>query len=117
MKFKIDENLPAELAEMLNNAGYDASTVHLQQLAGKPDTVISAVCRAETRVIVTMDVGFSNIQNYPPSEFSGIIVFRLKSQDKLHVIEVFQQLIPVFSEEDLIGKLWIVDESKIRIRE
>jgi predicted nuclease of predicted toxin-antitoxin system len=28
MKFKIDENLPTEFAEILQEAGYDAMTVH-----------------------------------------------------------------------------------------
>ena len=32
MQFKIDENLPIEIAELLINAGYDAKTVNDQQL-------------------------------------------------------------------------------------
>jgi predicted nuclease of predicted toxin-antitoxin system len=34
MKFKIDENLPLELAEFLRNEGYDAITVIEQDLSG-----------------------------------------------------------------------------------
>jgi len=34
MQFKIDENLPIEIAELLINAGYDAKTVKDQQLQG-----------------------------------------------------------------------------------
>ncbi|MBL7795736.1 MAG: DUF5615 family PIN-like protein [Saprospiraceae bacterium] len=117
MKFKIDENLPTELAEMLNDAGHDASTVYLQKLDGEPDNVISEVCQMEERAIVTLDIGFSNIQTYPPAEFSGIIVLRLVRQDKHHVVEVFERLIPMLLEEDLAGKLWIVDEYRVRIRE
>jgi predicted nuclease of predicted toxin-antitoxin system len=30
MKFKIDENLPVEVAEVLRQAGYEAATVHDQ---------------------------------------------------------------------------------------
>ena len=32
MQFKIDENLPIKIAELLINAGYDAKTVNDQQL-------------------------------------------------------------------------------------
>ncbi len=116
MKFKIDENLPVELAELLNAAGHDASTVFLQQLSGQPDVRIAQVCRMEERTIVTLDIGFSDIRTYPPADFNGIIVLRLKAQDKKHAIEVFQRLIPMFSESEIHGKLWIVDEQKIRIR-
>ena len=40
MKFKIDENLPVEISEMLNNAGYDSKTVNDQKLQGSKDFVI-----------------------------------------------------------------------------
>ncbi len=31
MKFKIDENLPTEIAEILRSAGYDALTVRIEE--------------------------------------------------------------------------------------
>lgn len=40
MKFKIDENLPIEVAELLQQAGYDAMTVLDQHLGGKADPKI-----------------------------------------------------------------------------
>jgi predicted nuclease of predicted toxin-antitoxin system len=44
MKFKIDQNLPAEFATILQQAGHDALTVFQQQLGGAPDPQIVAVC-------------------------------------------------------------------------
>ena len=40
MKFKIDENLPVELAELVPALGHVATTVFEQRLQGKPDNVI-----------------------------------------------------------------------------
>lgn len=34
MRFKVDENLPIEVAEMLRQAGHDAATVLEQHLGG-----------------------------------------------------------------------------------
>jgi hypothetical protein len=34
MKFKIDENLPVEVAELLRQAGYETATVYDQNLMG-----------------------------------------------------------------------------------
>jgi len=40
MHFKIDENLPIEIAKLLISAGYDAKTVNEQQLQGVKDPVL-----------------------------------------------------------------------------
>jgi len=37
-KFKIDENLPLEVTQVLRSGGHDASSVYDQKLAGCPDT-------------------------------------------------------------------------------
>lgn len=114
--FKIDENLPSELAAMLIEAGHDTLSVYDQHLEGRPDDVVSQVCLEEKRAIVTLDIGFSNVQAYPPAQYAGIIVLRLRSQDKNNVLNTFHKALPLLESEPLIGKLWIVDERKVRIR-
>ncbi len=116
MQFKIDENLPVEVADLLINAGHDAKTVNDQQLQGASDPVLIKVCRSEHRVLVTLDTDFSDIRAYPPEEFSGIIVLRVKTQAKNHVIKVLQNITYLIGREPLIQHLWIVEETKVRIR-
>lgn len=41
MKFKIDENLPAEAAEILRDAGFVADTVGDEDLSGADDETIA----------------------------------------------------------------------------
>jgi predicted nuclease of predicted toxin-antitoxin system len=48
VRFKIDENLPVELASLLCHAGHDAASVVTQQLQGGPDSIIVDVCSGET---------------------------------------------------------------------
>lgn len=116
MQFKIDENLPIKLAELLQSAGHDAMMVYDQQLQGKPDSLISEICKQEARAIITLDIGFADIRRYPPVEFSGLIVLRLRNQDKYSILQVFQQVIQLLEQEPLIAHLWIVEEQKVRIR-
>jgi predicted nuclease of predicted toxin-antitoxin system len=116
MKFKVDENLPVEVAAMLQSLGYDAATIIDQQMVGEPDHNIAAVCQAEQRSIVTLDTDFADIRVYPPADYSGIIVMRLRRQDKPYVLEIVQRWTKALPNEPLIGKLWIVDERQIRIR-
>ena len=45
MRVKIDENLPAEIAEDLQAAGVDAQTVFSERLAGTPDPELLEITR------------------------------------------------------------------------
>lgn len=117
IKFKIDENLPAEAAAQLVTAGHDAVTVLDQQLGGAQDSNLADVCRAEGRAILTLDLDFSDIRTYPPNEYPGIVVLRLALQDKASVLAVLRSIETALVSEPLAGKLWIVDEEQIRIRD
>lgn len=116
MRFKIDENLPVELAEELRATGHEAATVDDQRLVGASDRHLSEVCKAEGRVFVTLDLDFADIRTYPPDEYPGLIVLRLARQDKPHVLDVFRRTLKAVGQEPLEGRLWIVEEKRIRIR-
>jgi hypothetical protein len=44
MLFKVDENLPVELAELLTDLGHDAKTINDQRLQGVNDRVLLERC-------------------------------------------------------------------------
>ena len=114
--FKIDENLPQEIAALLREAGYAAVSVRDQGLMAKPDNVIADVCNTEGLVLVTLDLDFANIQVYPPDRTSGIMVFRVPDQSKPLLLKVLKQALPLFGTEQIEQRLWIVEEDRIRIR-
>jgi len=116
MKFKVDENLPTELSDILTLARHDAATVPGQGLQGTLDRPLSEVCQQEDRILVTLDLGFADIRAYPPEKFPGLIVLRVGRQDKRHVIRVFQQVISLLDKESPQNALWIVEESRVRVR-
>ena len=115
MRFKLDENLPLEAATHLRHAGHDAATVHDESLSGVSDIRLAATCKREERILMRLDVDFANIQQYPPSEFPGIVVLRLSHQDKPHILSVLKRLLSVLDHEPLAHRLWIVGEERIRI--
>lgn len=116
MKFKIDENLPKEMGVFFRDVGLDALSVGEQQGSGTDDQEIYAVCQRERRVLITLDVGFANIQNYPPGQSAGVIVLRLTEQSRSAVLSVIRPLISLLEQEPIEGRLWIVDERRIRVR-
>ncbi len=42
MRFKVDENLPKEAAELFRQSGHDAQTVGEEHLVGHPDPGIAS---------------------------------------------------------------------------
>jgi predicted nuclease of predicted toxin-antitoxin system len=116
MRFKIDENLPIEVAELLRDAGYDAMTVADQGLSGKPDQMIAEVVRAEKRTLVTLDLDFADIRSFPPGQYSGLVVLRPVLQDISSVLELIGRLVPLLGSEPIEGMLWVVDHTAVRIR-
>lgn len=88
MQFKMDENLPVELAGMFREAGHDAVTVLDQNLAGAKDSDIASVCTREGRAIVTLDMDFADIRSYPPDAYPGLVVFRPSNQSREHVLRI-----------------------------
>ena len=117
MLFKLDENLPRALAKLFAEAGHDAVTVSEQEMAGASDPHIAAVCCDEGRVLVTLDMDFADIRNYPPQDYPGLVVFRLGRHGPGRVLAVAARLIEMLPDTPLQGQLWIVEDERIRIRE
>jgi predicted nuclease of predicted toxin-antitoxin system len=115
MRFKVDENLPAEIAELLRSAGHNVTTVHGQRLMGEADPRILEVCREEDRALITLDMDFANVRVYPPVQHPGIVVLRVARQDKPHVLAVFGAALPLLDRHPLKQHLWIVEENRVRI--
>ncbi|MCX6053526.1 MAG: DUF5615 family PIN-like protein [Chloroflexi bacterium] len=116
MKFKVDENLPVDVCQLLQQTGYDCMSVHDQKMTGATDDILLTVCQSEGRIMLTLDLDFCDIRRYPPASYPGIIILRLEHQDKEHVVSVLRRIIPSLSSEQIENRLWIVDEHKIRVR-
>ena len=71
MRFKIDENLPVEIADLLIQAGHEAETVLTEGLGGTADPQISLVCQQEGRVLITLGPGFCRYKVLSTGSFAG----------------------------------------------
>ena len=116
MRFKVDENLPVEAAVLLRDADHEADTVHDEALAGADDETVFEAAQAERRVLVTLDRDFADIRRYPPAESAGILVLRPRSQDRDSAARLLARTLTLFESEPVAGRLWIVEEDRVRIR-
>ena len=112
----MDENLPQEFSAALRDRGFDADTAGDEGLSGAADPVIAERCRGEGRVLITLDLDFSNICNYPPNSYPGIVVLRCDSQDKRELMDMLQKLIAALTRLSPDRELWIVGSDRIRRR-
>jgi predicted nuclease of predicted toxin-antitoxin system len=74
--FLVDENTAKSLAFALRAADYAAEHVYEAGLQGRPDTEFFAWAQAHQQTIITADLDFAHILNFPPPHF-GIMVLRL----------------------------------------
>jgi predicted nuclease of predicted toxin-antitoxin system len=117
LRFKIDQNLPAECSALLRQAGFEAETVDDEGLGGADDLVISERARTDGVALMTLDLDFSDIRSYPPQQYSGIIVIRSRAQDKITLVSMLRRLILVLRERSPERQLWIVQPDRIRFRD
>jgi predicted nuclease of predicted toxin-antitoxin system len=116
MRFRLDENLPIEAAELLSIQGHDASTVFDEQMSGATDAALAFICQTESRILITLDLDFADIRAYPPHSYPGLIVLRLKQTDIRYVLDFFPRLLKLINTEPVQHRLWIIDEERLRIR-
>jgi predicted nuclease of predicted toxin-antitoxin system len=117
LRFKIDENLPAEFAAILAGASHDAQTVAAEMLSGADDELLFNHCEAEERILIALDLDFANLQAYPPGSHPGIVVFRPGSQDKKTLLNLLKRLLPLFDSNSPHKQLWIVEMDRVRYRQ
>jgi predicted nuclease of predicted toxin-antitoxin system len=115
MRFKVDESLHVEIADLLRERGHDALTVFDQGARGRSDRDIADLGRTEGRVLISLDLDFSNILMFPPEKYPGLIVLRVRKKSRSVVRRVITRVIDHLDKEPLAGRLWVVDEHRIRI--
>ena len=76
MKFKLDENFGIRTQQLFQAQQYDAQTVRDQKLQGCVDQSLYEVCCVEQRCLIMLDLDFSDVTRFPPSQSSGIVVIR-----------------------------------------
>jgi predicted nuclease of predicted toxin-antitoxin system len=116
VRVKVDEHLPASVAALLRERGYDADTVIEEGLAGSTDEDLLVAAREEDRMIVTLDRGFGDIRRYPPGSHPGIVVLRLTDESALATRAAVIQLLDNHDLEDLRGTIAVVQHGSLRIR-
>ena len=118
MRFLVDEDLPRSTDALLRKYGHEAADVRDIGLRGAKDCQIASYAQDEDLCLVTGDFDFSDIRNYPPEEYAGLIVLKLpRTANASFILDLLESFL---QQEDLVaqmpGKLAIVEFGRVRIR-
>ena len=116
LRFLTDEDIPRSTARVLRDAGFDALDVRDVGLRGKSDALVYAYAQREERLLITCDLGFSNILKFPPEQSMGLLVIR--SSDNESIDRFNHEVLQAVTEigENLRKHLAIVEIGKVRLR-
>ncbi len=108
MKFKLDENLPRELAEDFVRLGHDCDTVQGEGLGGAEDAIVVRAARGGDRILLTLDKGIASLLQYPVQQHSGVVLFRPDASGRQAVLAFVRSRLSNVMEMELAGRLTIV---------
>jgi predicted nuclease of predicted toxin-antitoxin system len=115
--FLLDENMPLSVVSTLEEQGYRARHVAGMGLGGAPDETIFDRAQAEGWIIVSRDLGFGSLLDYPLGTHAGIVVVRVPyTFTAAQVCSVVSTFLSTVAPETLREALAIVEPGRYRIR-
>lgn len=116
MKFLLDANIPYSLKEVFPTK-HDVTHVRDLNLANAKDQEIAKFAKKNKAVIVSRDLDFANINNFPPENYHGILILRLPYfYNAQNIKRVFRNFISKIEESEIPKSTIIVEEGRWRIK-
>lgn len=116
-KFLLDENLPNSAVKVFKTHGLDAVHVRLQGLKGLSDPDLLKIAKTEGRILVTRDLGFGNLLDYPFTSHHGIVILRLPdTYTAKQVNKAIEDFIIGIASSEVEEALVTVEPGRCRIR-
>jgi predicted nuclease of predicted toxin-antitoxin system len=118
MRFLLDANMPRSTLALFAEHGHTAVHVNDIGLSSAPDHQIAARARVEDAVLVTRDIDFADVRNYPPEASPGFLVLRVA--DDWTASQISSLTGTFLNMEALVanipGHLVILDHRQVRFR-
>lgn len=118
MRFLVDEDLPRATDKIIQQHGYEAIDIRDAGLRGAADVDIAAYAQKHGLCLLSGDMDFADIRNYPPEKYFGIVVLRLPAMAASSTILTLLRSFLMQTEivNQLNGKLAIVEQGRVRVR-
>jgi predicted nuclease of predicted toxin-antitoxin system len=118
--FFVDQCVPRTIVDALRKPEYRVELLRDHLSPDSPDSEVIAFAQKIDAVLVSLNGDFTNIVNYPPSSYGGIIAVQVKNQPASIPVTVVRLLtyLAIHPERDHYRrKLFLIEPHRIRIRE
>ncbi len=116
-RFLIDEDLPRSLSVLLRQKGHESAHIIDLGLRGACDAAVFKLAQERGAILLSRDVGFANILQYPPGSHHGIVVARFPSEMRTQVLAAqLTELLITVQDAEFAGVLIILEPGRARFR-
>ena len=112
MKILADENVPRLTVNHMRTLGHDVRDVRGTGEQGIEDLVLWNVARAEGRMLIATDRGFTE---YPSSSHNGILIVRLRQPNRLKIHRAVLLAMERFPATESPGLLVVVRDAVLSV--
>ena len=116
MKIKLDENLDANLKDVLAALGHDVDTVKDEGLSGEPDPGVWKAAQAEGRFLITQDHYFTDIRHHPSGTHAGVLFLRLPQTGRQQTMKRVTEIFQTQDVSQWAGCNVVANENHVRVR-
>ena len=114
--FLIDEDLPRSLKSELIKRGYNTIDVRDVGLRGQSDDKIYKYAQKNRMILLTADLGFSNLIRFKLKLNCGIVIVRFPNEITTKLLnENLVKSLSGLDKNDFAGNLIIVEPGRIRL--
>lgn len=116
MNILLDHCVPRRYLRLIQSWGHTATSLSQHLVPDVDDTVVIALAEKLDAVLLTIDLDFANILDYPPADYGGIIVMRYSVADEAAIDQTLKSALEDLTQADLQGALVIISVHRYRIR-
>ena len=106
MRFLSDENFRLDVVKFLENQGHDVKKTPKRY----SDKQVAVLAKKEKRILLTNDADFSVSLQFPPTEYLGILVFRIHPPRFEHFKYALENFFAQYSVSHIKGKTFVIEQ-------
>jgi len=119
LRFFADHCIANAIIQQLQNTGHEVLRLKDHLPIESSDSVVIATAQKLNSILLSLNGDFSNILNYPPSRYKGIIALQVKNHPEIipQLMERLSSYLTLNPEMDFFkGILILVEVHRIRIQ-
>ncbi|MBI2043772.1 DUF5615 family PIN-like protein [Candidatus Pacearchaeota archaeon] len=117
MKFFLDANIPNSSTGIFKELNYDVQHARDIGMANSLDSEIINYSTKNKRILVTKDLDFGNILNYPVKSHVGVIILRLPFYyNAKQINRVLLNFLMIVKEKEIKNSVTILEIGRYRTR-